>query len=96
MEQQALANSTTRPATGADQANGISTDESNGDYASQKLALQELNAVADKQKEQLEAVLAQNKSLQAEFTSLQTPQPTTYPDHWNRPLLLTLFIIHSP
>ncbi|KAI1128075.1 ubiquitin ligase protein BRE1 [Nemania abortiva] len=72
LEQQALASSTTRSATSADQANGIGADESNGNYASQKLALQELNAVAEKQKEQLEGVLAQNKSLQAELTSLQT------------------------
>ncbi|KAI0537317.1 ubiquitin ligase protein BRE1 [Xylaria digitata] len=72
LEQQALANSTTRPTTGGDQANGIGADESNGNYASQQLALQELTSVSEKQKEQLEAALSQNKSLQAELTSLQT------------------------
>ncbi len=91
LEQQALANSTTRPVTGVDQANGISTDESNGNYASQQLALQELNSVANKQKEQLEAALAQNKSLQAELTSLQTRLTNLTDEDYSRTETFKLF-----
>ncbi|GAW11091.1 hypothetical protein ANO14919_004300 [Xylariales sp. No.14919] len=91
LEQQALANSTTRPTTGADQANGIGADESNGNYASQQLALQELSSVADKQKEQLEAVLAQNKSLQAELTSLQTRLTNLTDEDYSRTDTFKLF-----
>ncbi|KAI3337358.1 E3 ubiquitin-protein ligase-like protein [Xylariaceae sp. AK1471] len=91
LEQQALANSTTRPATGADQANGINTDDSNGDHASQQLALRELNAVAEKQKEQLDAALAQNKSLQAELTSLQTRLTNLTDEDYSRTEIFKLF-----
>ncbi|KAI0105502.1 hypothetical protein GGR51DRAFT_191318 [Nemania sp. FL0031] len=91
LEQQALASSTTRPAAGADQANGISTDESNGDYASQKIALKELNAVAEKQKEQLEAVLTKNKALQAELTSLQTRLTSLTDEDYSRTETFKLF-----
>ncbi|KAI1312124.1 ubiquitin ligase protein BRE1 [Xylaria venustula] len=91
LEQQALANSTTRQATGADQTNGISADESNGNYASQQLALQELSSVADKQKEQLEAALAQNKSLQAELTSLQTRLTNLTDEDYSRTETFKLF-----
>ncbi|RWA09858.1 hypothetical protein EKO27_g5229 [Xylaria grammica] len=91
LEQQALANSTTRPTTGADQANGIGADENNGNYASQQLALQELSSVADKQKEQLEAVLAQNKSLQAELTSLQTRLTNLTDEDYSRTDTFKLF-----
>ncbi|KAI1281226.1 BRE1 E3 ubiquitin ligase-domain-containing protein [Xylaria sp. FL0933] len=95
LEQQALANSTTRQATGADQANGMSTDETNGDYASQKLALQEITSVADKQKEQLEAALAQNKSLQAELTSLQTRLTNLTDEDYSRTETFKLFKAHN-
>ncbi|KAI0481716.1 ubiquitin ligase protein BRE1 [Xylaria cf. heliscus] len=91
LEQQALANSTTRPAAGADQANGMSSDESNGNYASQQAALRELNAVAEKQKEQLEAALTQNKSLQAELTSLQTRLTNLTDDDYSRTEIFKLF-----
>lgn len=91
LEQQALASSTTRSATGADQANGTSTDESSGNYASQKLALQELNAVADKQKEQLESALQQNKSLQAELTALQTRLTNLTDEDYSRTETFKLF-----
>ncbi|KAI1819257.1 E3 ubiquitin-protein ligase-like protein [Xylaria intraflava] len=91
LEQQALANSTTRSTSGADQTNGASTDENNGDYASQQLALQELNAVADKQKEQLESALAQNKSLQAELTSLQTRLTSLTDEDYSRTEIFKLF-----
>ncbi|KAI0445040.1 ubiquitin ligase protein BRE1 [Xylaria telfairii] len=91
LEQQALANSTTRLATGADQANGTSSDESNGNYASQQAALRELNAVADKQKEQLEAALAQNKSLQTELTSLQTRLTNLTDEDYSRTETFKLF-----
>ncbi|KAI0399244.1 ubiquitin ligase protein BRE1 [Xylaria palmicola] len=91
LEQQALANSTTRSGSGSEQANGTSSDETNGDYASQQLALQELNAVADKQKEQLEAALAQNKSLQAELTSLQTRLTNLTDEDYSRTEIFKVF-----
>jgi len=91
LEQQALANSTTRPASGADQANGVNDSEAKGDYASQKLALQELNAVAKKQKEQLDAALAQNKTLQAELTSLQTRLSNLTDEDYSRTEIFKLF-----
>ncbi|KAI1117069.1 BRE1 E3 ubiquitin ligase-domain-containing protein [Nemania sp. NC0429] len=91
LEQQALANSTTRSATGADHANGTGADESSGNYASQKLALQELTAVADKQKEQLETALAQNKSLQAELTNVQTRLTNLTDEDYSRTETFKLF-----
>ncbi|TRX91360.1 hypothetical protein FHL15_007782 [Xylaria flabelliformis] len=91
LEQQALASSTTRSSAGADQTNGTSSDESNGNYASQQAALRELNAVADKQKEQLETALAQNKSLQAELTSLQTRLTSLTDEDYSRTEVFKLF-----
>ncbi|KAI1735595.1 ubiquitin ligase protein BRE1 [Xylaria scruposa] len=91
LEQQALANSTTRSGSGADQTNGTSSDESNGNYASQQAALRELNAVADKQKEQLETALTQNKSLQAELTSLQTRLTSLTDEDYSRTEIFKLF-----
>ncbi|KAI8634842.1 E3 ubiquitin-protein ligase-like protein [Xylariaceae sp. FL1651] len=91
LEQQALANSTSRPVSGADQENGTGTDETNGNYASQQLALQELNAIAAKQKEQLDDALAQNKSLQAELTSLQTRLTNLTDEDYSRTETFKLF-----
>ncbi|KAI0390799.1 E3 ubiquitin-protein ligase-like protein [Xylariaceae sp. FL0594] len=90
LEQQALASSTTRTASGADHSNGAN-DSEKGDYASQKLALQELNAVAKKQKEQLDAALAQNKALQAELTSLQTRLSNLTDEDYSRTETFKLF-----
>ncbi|KAJ3562713.1 hypothetical protein NPX13_g8464 [Xylaria arbuscula] len=91
LEQQALANSTTRLGTGADQTNGTSTDENNGDYASQQIALQELRAVGEKQREQLEAAVAQNKTLQTELTLLQTRLTNLTDEDYSRTEVFKLF-----
>ncbi|KAI1815287.1 E3 ubiquitin-protein ligase-like protein [Poronia punctata] len=90
LEQQALANSTTRP-SGAGQANGTDSDENKGDYASQQVVIRELNAMADKQKEQLEAVLAQNKTLQTELTSVQTRLTNLTDEDYSRTEIFKLF-----
>ncbi|KAK5627922.1 hypothetical protein RRF57_003637 [Xylaria bambusicola] len=91
LEQQALANSTTRPGAGADQTNGTNTDESNGNYASQQLVLQELKAVGEKQKEQLETAVAQNTSLQTELTSLQMRLTSLTDEDYSRTEIFRLF-----
>ncbi|KAI0527903.1 ubiquitin ligase protein BRE1 [Xylaria bambusicola] len=91
LEQQALANSTTRSSAGADQTNGTNPDESNGNYASQQLALQELKAVGEKQKEQLEAAVVQNKSLQTDLTSLQTRLTNLTDEDYSRTEIFKLF-----
>ncbi|KAI1173772.1 BRE1 E3 ubiquitin ligase-domain-containing protein [Nemania sp. FL0916] len=91
LEQQALANSTTRSGTGDEETNGADPTEHNKNYASQKLALQELNAVSNKQKEQLENALAQNKSLQAELTSVQTRLASLTDEDYSRTEVFKLF-----
>lgn len=69
LEQQAMASATARP-SGADASNGES-GESNGNAQALKLALEEAKIEATKQKEQLDAVQAQNKTIQEELTNLQ-------------------------
>lgn len=91
LEQQALANSTTRLGTGADQINGTSAEENNGDYASQQTTLLELKAVGEKQKEQLEAAVAQNKTLQTELTLLQTRLTNLTDEDYSRTDVFKLF-----
>ncbi|KAK6843690.1 E3 ubiquitin-protein ligase BRE1 [Apiospora arundinis] len=69
LEQQAMASATARP-SGADAENGDS-GESNGNAQALKLALEEAKVEATKQKEQLEAIQTQNKTIQEELTNLQ-------------------------
>ncbi|KAI1328403.1 E3 ubiquitin-protein ligase-like protein [Xylariaceae sp. FL0255] len=90
LEQQALANSTARPSTEASHENGISGDDSVGS-ASQQLAIQELNAVAAKQKEQLDAALEQNTTLQTELTSLQNRLANLTDEDYSRTEIFKLF-----
>ncbi|KAI1265161.1 hypothetical protein F5Y18DRAFT_60306 [Xylariaceae sp. FL1019] len=91
LEQQALANSTARSSTGGDQENGTSANDGNTDHASQEVALQELNAVSLKQKEQLDAALAQNKFLQTELTALQLRLTSLTDEDYSRTEIFKLF-----
>ncbi|KAK1780905.1 BRE1 E3 ubiquitin ligase-domain-containing protein [Copromyces sp. CBS 386.78] len=69
LEQQALANSTTRQTTNDENGTGSSTE--NGDAAEYKTKYKEAVAVANKQKEQIESLLAEIKSLQEENASFK-------------------------
>ncbi|KAK7952573.1 uncharacterized protein PG986_008301 [Apiospora aurea] len=69
LEQQAMASATARP-SGADADNGNS-GESNRNAQALQLALEEAKIEATKQKDQLDAVQAQNKTIQEELTNLQ-------------------------
>lgn len=64
LEQQALANSTTRQTTNDENGTGSSTE--NNDGAEYKTKYKEAVAVANKQKEQIESLLAEIKALQEE------------------------------
>lgn len=64
LEQQALANSTTRQTTNDENGTGSSTE--NGDGAEYKTKYKEAMAVTNKQKEQIESLLAEIKGLQEE------------------------------
>ncbi|KAK3375108.1 BRE1 E3 ubiquitin ligase-domain-containing protein [Podospora didyma] len=64
LEQQALANATTRPSSHDD--NGSGTTMTNGDSDELKLQYQEAVAVVAKQKEQIQSALSELKSLQEE------------------------------
>ncbi|KAJ2899889.1 hypothetical protein MKZ38_002756 [Zalerion maritima] len=68
LEQQALAQSTGRPAP----ANGVETAEQSATDEETLLAYNEAKAACEKQKEQIEKIEAQNKSLQEDLTALQT------------------------
>jgi len=69
MEQQALANATTRSAGSND--NGTPFGSANGDSDELKLQYQEAVAAMAKQKEQLEAVMSEVKTLQEENSSFK-------------------------
>ncbi|KAJ4384376.1 E3 ubiquitin-protein ligase bre1 [Neurospora sp. IMI 360204] len=69
LEQQALANSTTRQTTNDERGTGSSTE--NGDGAEYKTKYKEAIAVANKQKEQIESLLAEIKGLQEENASFK-------------------------
>lgn len=88
LEQQALASATVRPA-GAEQENGAA--ESNGNSAELQLKLKEASAVKEKQKEQLDAALAQAKSLQEELTTVRTKLATPTDEDYSRTESFKLF-----
>ncbi|KAI1777741.1 E3 ubiquitin-protein ligase BRE1 [Hypoxylon cercidicola] len=94
LEQQAHNHVTTRSGTGADQENGMDIDESNTNNESLQLAIREANAVAERQKEQLESALAQNKSLQEELTSVQTRLTNLTDEDYSRTEVFKIFKNH--
>ncbi|KAI0603163.1 E3 ubiquitin-protein ligase BRE1 [Biscogniauxia sp. FL1348] len=89
LEQQALAHATPRPAAGADLENG--TNKSNGNSEALQVALDEANAVVSKQKEQLESLLAQNKTLQEELTTVQTRLSNLTDEDYSRTEVFKIF-----
>ncbi|KAJ1335552.1 E3 ubiquitin-protein ligase BRE1 [Microdochium nivale] len=70
LEARAIAQSTGKPPT-SEQENGTAVAEDNVNHLVLQSALQEANAVTNKQKEQLETALARNKTLQEELTAAQ-------------------------
>ncbi|KAI0847838.1 E3 ubiquitin-protein ligase BRE1 [Daldinia vernicosa] len=90
LEQQALNHVSTR-SVGVDQENGVSSDESNTNSEALQLALREAKAVAERQKEQLESALAQNKSLQEELTSVQTRLTNLTDEDYSRTEVFKVF-----
>lgn len=88
LEQQALANATTRPAgTESDNSNG----ESNGNSVALQLAISEITVAGAKQKEQLEAALTQSKELQEELTAVQTRMTNLTDEDYSRTEVFKLF-----
>jgi E3 ubiquitin-protein ligase BRE1 len=69
LEQQALAGATAHPASKDE--SGASGSTSNGDTEGLKLHYQEAKAILEKQKQQLEAALSENKALMEENSSLK-------------------------
>ncbi|KAI1463332.1 E3 ubiquitin-protein ligase BRE1 [Daldinia caldariorum] len=88
LEQQALNHVSTKPAV---QENGVSSDENNTNSEALQLALREANAVVERQKEQLESALAQNKSLQEELTSVQTRLTNLTDEDYSRTEVFKVF-----
>ncbi|XXH04849.1 hypothetical protein Hte_011271 [Hypoxylon texense] len=94
LEQQAHNHVTTRSGSGADQENGMDIDENNTNNESLQLALREANAVAERQKGQLESALAQNRSLQEELTSVQARLTNLTDEDYSRTEVFKIFKNH--
>ncbi|KAI1854518.1 hypothetical protein JX266_000636 [Neoarthrinium moseri] len=88
LEQQALANSTPRPA-GGEQENGAG--ESNGNTGELQLKLRETTAVSNKQKEQLEAALSEAKAAREELTAAQAKLANLSDEDYSRTEIYRLF-----
>ncbi|KAI1375885.1 E3 ubiquitin-protein ligase BRE1 [Hypoxylon crocopeplum] len=91
LEQQALNHVTARSATGTDQDNGIVAEDSDMNGEALQLALREATAVVEKQKEQLESALTQNKTLQEELTSVQTRLTNLTDEDYSRTEIFKIF-----
>lgn len=91
LEQQALNHVSTRPAVATNQENGMAIDEGNTNTEALQLALREANAVAERQKEQLESALSQNKNLQEELTSVQTRLTNLTDEDYSRTEVFKVF-----
>lgn len=92
LEQQALASATTRPTV---VENGNGSGDSNGNTEALQLALREAKVENEKQKAQLDAALAQNKSLQEELTALQTRLTSLTDEDYARTEVFKLFRSHQ-
>lgn len=92
LEQQALASATTRPAV---MENGNGSSDSNGNTEALQLALREAKVENEKQKAQLDAALAQSKSLQEELTALQTRLTNLTDEDYARTEVFRLFRSHQ-
>jgi len=82
LEQQALANSTTRP-TSTDE-NGAGSGMSNGDSAELKAQHQEAVAIVAKQKEHIKSALSDIKALQEENSGLKIKKDTASDEDYAR------------
>lgn len=90
LEQQAVAQATSRP-SGSDQQNGMDIDSPNIGSEALQIALGEATAIADKRKEQLEAALAETRSLQEQLTTLQARQTSLTDEDYSRTEVFRLF-----
>ncbi|OTA91831.1 hypothetical protein M434DRAFT_337350 [Hypoxylon sp. CO27-5] len=91
LEQQALNHVAARPTMGVDQENGMAAEENNTNNEALQLALREANAVAEKQKQQLESALTQNKTLQEELTAVQTRLTNLTDEDYSRTEVFKMF-----
>ncbi|KAI0013617.1 ubiquitin ligase protein BRE1 [Xylariaceae sp. FL0662B] len=91
LEQQALAHATAKPSISPDRENGIAVDQGSANSEALQLALREAAAATEKQKEQLEAALAHNKSLQEELTSAQIRLTNLTDEDYSRTEIFKLF-----
>ncbi|KAH9900394.1 E3 ubiquitin-protein ligase BRE1 [Xylariomycetidae sp. FL2044] len=91
LEQQALASATSRPSSNIDQQNGMDIDGPNGNSVASQAALKEAQVVMNKQKDQIEAVLAENKTLQEELTSVQSRLTNLTDEDYSRTEVFKLF-----
>ncbi|KAK3302414.1 BRE1 E3 ubiquitin ligase-domain-containing protein [Chaetomium strumarium] len=82
LEQQALAGATAHPASKDESGAGSST--SSGDTEALKLQYQEATAILEKQKQQLEAALSENKALTEENTSLKIKKESLTDEEYAR------------
>jgi len=82
LEQQALANATTRQASAEE--NGTPANSTNGDSDELKLQYQEAVSAMAKQKEQLEAALAEIKALQDENSSFKSKRENLSDEDYTR------------
>lgn len=87
LEQQALAQSTGRPAP----VNGIDTAEQSHSDEETRLAYNEVKAACVKQREQIEKMEAQNKALQGEVTALQARLAGLTDEDYSRTEIFKLF-----
>ncbi|RYP48408.1 hypothetical protein DL768_005681 [Monosporascus sp. mg162] len=90
LEQQAIAQATSRPGA-SDQQNGMGIDGPSGGSEALQSALQEATAVAEKRKEQLEAALNETKSLQEQLSTIQARQTSLSDEEYSRTEVFRLF-----
>jgi len=92
LEARAIAQATGKPPP-SDQENGTEVKEEAGDHLALQSALQETTAVSAKQKDQLEAALARNKTLQEELTAAQARMTSLTDEDYSRTDVYKLFKI---
>jgi E3 ubiquitin-protein ligase BRE1 len=83
LEQQAIANATARPQS-AEKENGADASEANGDNEALRIQLLEATVVASKQKDQLESIFAEVKTLQDENSAFKSRREGTTDDDFAR------------
>ncbi|KAH6624576.1 BRE1 E3 ubiquitin ligase-domain-containing protein [Chaetomium sp. MPI-SDFR-AT-0129] len=89
LEQQALAGATSLPASKDE--NGTGSDMSNGDSGALKLQYQEVMAIVEKQKQQLDAALSENKALTEENSTYKIKKEAVTDEEYARTDVFKLF-----